>query len=291
MAATVSLLRERLSQDEILIAPGAYDALLARLIMEAGFGAVYFTGAGASYSLLGQPDLGLLTLTEMAGRAASIAATVPLPVIADGDTGYGNAINVMRTIREYERAGVAAIQLEDQAFPKRCGHLSGKELIATDEMVGKIRAARDARQDGILIIARTDARSVLGLDEALRRAERYAAAGADLLFVESPESEEELATIGRAFRGSLPLVANMVEGGKTPLLPAAELQALGFRLVIYPNSLTRRIVHAARGLLATLRAEGSTSAHLTEMVSFGELNEALGIGHYRDLERRYLPPR
>ncbi len=282
-------LRERLAHGPIVVAPGAYDALLARLIEAAGFEAVYFTGAGASYSILGQPDLGLLTLSEMAERAARLSEAVRVPVIADGDTGYGNAINVIRTVREYERAGVAAIQLEDQASPKRCGHLSGKELISADEMVGKLRAARDARSSpDLLIVARTDARSVLGLDEALRRAERYAEAGADVLFVESPQSVEELAAIGRAFRG-VPLLANMVEGGRTPLLPAAELERLGFRLVIFPNALTRRIVHAARELLATLRLSGTTERLLDRMATFAELNDALGIARYRELEERYLP--
>jgi carboxyvinyl-carboxyphosphonate phosphorylmutase len=288
-ARPTTRLRERLARPEILVAPGAYDALLARLIGEAGFEAVYFSGAGASYSALGEPDLGLLTMTEMAAKAAGIARAVDLPVIADGDTGYGNAINVMRTVTEYERAGVAAIQLEDQQFPKRCGHLSGKELISSEEMVGKIRAACDARSDpDFLVVARTDARSVLGLDEALRRGEQYVAAGADVLFVESPRSVAELEAVGSHFAG-VPLLANMVEGGQTPLLPARDLQALGFRLVIFPNALTRRIVFAARELLATLRADGTTAGLLDRMADFTELNRALGIERYRELEARYLP--
>ncbi len=283
-------LRKRLAENRILIAPGAYDALLARLIEAAGFEAVYFSGAGASYSVLGQPDVGLLTLTEMAERAASIAHAVSIPCIADGDTGYGNALNVMRTVREYERAGVAAIQLEDQEFPKRCGHLSGKRLISPDEMVGKLLAAQEARRNpDFLIIARTDARSVLGIDEALRRGERYIAAGADILFIESPQNVQELEMIARAFRGSVPLMVNMVEGGLTPLLSAAELQELGFRLVIFPNSLTRRIVYAACELLTELKRSGTTTALMPVMVDFKELNEMLGLGHIRTLEKRFLP--
>ncbi|MGQ9675534.1 MAG: isocitrate lyase/PEP mutase family protein [Chloroflexota bacterium] len=284
-------LRERLAKGDILIAPGAYDALLARLIALAGFECVYFSGAGTAYSLLGEPDVGLLTMTEMAERATAVAQAVVVPVIADGDNGYGNAINVMRTVREYERAGVAAIQLEDQETPKRCGHLSGRRLIGVDEMVGKLRAAQDARRDpDFVIIARTDACGVLGLDEALRRGEHYVRAGADVLFIESPRSVEDLAKIGRTFRGSVPLLANMVEGGQTPLLSASELQELGFRIVIFPNSLTRRIVHAARELLRILRTTGTTADLLAEMVDFKELNMALGLGIYEDLESKYLPP-
>jgi methylisocitrate lyase len=289
MTKSSTCLRELLARDEILVAPGAYDALTARLIQEAGFEAVYLSGAGVSFATLGLPDIGLLTLTEMANHVAYVANAVSLPVIADADTGYGNAINVQRTVREYQQAGAAAIQLEDQAFPKRCGHLAGKELIPAEEMVGKIRAAVDARTDpDFLIIARTDARAVTGLDDALRRAERYRRAGADILFIEAPESEQELRRIAEAFRGEL-LMANMVEGGKTPLLSASELYALGYKIVIFPNSLTRRFAKAGLTLLQTLRREGTTRSLLEQMLTFTELNELFGVERVRELEREFLP--
>ena len=282
-------LRELLARDQILVVPGAYDGLTARLIEEAGFEAVYMSGAGVSFARLGRPDLGLLTLTEMAQQAAYIAGATSLPVIADGDTGYGNAINVQRTIREYERAGVAAIQLEDQAFPKRCGHLAGKQLISVEEMIGKICAARAARQDpDFVIIARTDARSVLGLDAALRRAEAYLEAGADVLFIESPYTVEELAAVAETFP-DVPLLANMVEGGNTPLLSAAELQQMGYKIVIFPNALTRRFAQAGLELLATLRREGTTISMLDRMLNFTRLNALFDIAHFQELEREFLP--
>ena len=282
-------LRHRLAGDEILVAPGAYDAFTARLVELSGFEAVYLSGAGISYTLLGQPDLGIVTQTEIVQRVGNVSGALSVPLIADGDTGYGNAINVMRTIRQFEQAGATAIQLEDQQFPKRCGHLSGKELIPTDEMVGKIKAALDARQsDDFLIIARTDARGVTGLDEALRRAESYLAAGADVLFIESPRSVEELETVAKEFP-EVPLMANMVEGGKTPLHSAQELQEMGYSLVIFPNSLTRRFARVALDLLAELKGKGTTEHILEQMISFSELNALLGIEDYRELERTYLP--
>lgn len=284
-------LRELLTREQIIIAPGVYDGLTARLVEEAGFEAMYMTGAGISFTRLGQPDLGLLALMEMVQQAAYIAGATTLPVIADGDTGYGNAINVQRTIREYERAGVAAIQLEDQAFPKRCGHLAGKELITAEEMAGKIRAARAARQDAdFVIIARTDARSVLGLDAALRRADIYLEAGADVLFIESPYSEEELQTVAEAFL-DVPLLANMVEGGNTPSLSAADLQEMGYKIVIFPNSLTRRFAQAGLELLQTLRREGTTGPLLDRMLSFTQINELFDIERFWELEREFLPDR
>lgn len=282
-------LRQRLSMPEILVTPGAYDALTARLIEAAGFEAVYLSGAGVSYSSLGQPDVGLITQTEMVERVTSVVSAISLPLIADGDTGYGNAINLMRTVQLFEQAGAAAIQIEDQQFPKRCGHLSGKELIPADEMVGKIQAALSARQsDEFLIIARTDARALAGLDEAIRRARSYVDAGADVLFVESPSSRNELRAVGGAFPDVV-LMANMVEGGKTPLLSADELQDLGYSLVIFPNSLTRRFARAGMDLLAELKARGTTRHQLDQMMLFAELNQLLGIERYRELERTYLP--
>jgi len=254
-------LRQLVEGEGILVAPGVYDALTAKLVQQAGFDAVYLSGAGVSYTALGMPDLGLLSFTEMVERARNMAEAVDVPVLADGDNGYGNALNVMRTVREYERAGIAGIQLEDQSLPKRCGHLAGKHVIPMQEMVGKLAAALDARVDpDFLIIARTDTNTVLGLEEAVARAQAYAEAGADVVFVESPRSEEELQTVAQEV--NRPLMANMVENGLTPLLPAARLQELGYSLVIFPNSLTRFVVKQAMGFLQRLRADGSSQAML-----------------------------
>jgi 2-methylisocitrate lyase-like PEP mutase family enzyme len=260
------------------VAPGAFNALFAKLIEEARFPAVYLSGAGVSNSLLGEPDLGILTQTEMVAIAERVCEAVDIPVIADGDTGYGGVHNVARTIRLYERAGVAAIQLEDQVFPKKCGHFEGKEVVAAEQMVERIHAARDARSgpDGIVIIARTDARAPLGLDEAIRRAQRYADAGADVLFVEAPQSEDELATVGAELSGYV-LMANMVEFGKTPLVPAEQLGAMGYSLIIHPGAITRSIVPAARAVLGELAAEGTTSGWLDRMATFDDVNEVLGL--------------
>lgn len=282
-------LRKRLGEASILIAPGAYDAFTARLIERSHFEAAYFSGAGLSYTSLAAPDLGLLTQAEMADRVRTIAAAIDIPLIADGDTGYGNASNVRRTVELYEQAGASAIQLEDQQFPKRCGHFAGKDLIPADEMVGKIGAAVTARNSNqFLIIARTDAASVEGLEEAIARAGQYAEAGADVLFVEAPQSEGELDQIARALPG-IPLMANMVEGGKTPLVDSETLEGLGYSLVIYPNSLTRRFARAGLDLLAELRKSGTTEAIREEMLSFGDLNELLDLEAYRSFEGEFLP--
>jgi 2-methylisocitrate lyase-like PEP mutase family enzyme len=281
-------MRERLSRREIVILPGVYDALTAHLVQAAGFEGAYLSGAGVSFSHLGQPDIGLVTLTEMTARVSAIAAAVSIPLLCDGDNGHGNAINTMRAVRLFEAAGARGIQLEDQTSPKRCGHLEGKTLVGAAEMVGKIRAACAARRTReFLIIGRTDARSVLGLDEAISRARAYREAGADVLFVEAPQSEDELRAIARSLPG-VPLVANIVEGGRTPMLPAAELQEMGYRIVLYPNSLARRFVHAARELLGVLRAEGTTSSQRDRMVSFQEINELVGLPAIQKLEAEYL---
>src|SRR2546422_161988 len=247
-------LRELLAQPDLLVAPGAYDALSARLIAEAGFPAVYMTGFGTAASILGQPDVGLLTMSEMVSRAAALAAVVAdLPLIADADTGYGNPINVRRTIREYERAGVAGMHIEDQVWPKKCGHMEGKQVIPMDEMVQKIHAAIDARQDpDFVIIARTDAVAVYGLEDALQRGRAYREAGADVIFIEAPRSIEELRTIAQAFP-DVPLLYNWAESGKTPLLSLEEIHALGFKLVIFPCSLLFTVAHAMLGLLDLLK--------------------------------------
>ena len=282
-------LRKRFSESKILVAPGAYDAFTAKLIESSGFESVYLSGAGVSYTLLGQPDTGQVTQTQMVEKVGTVANAIGIPLIADGDTGYGNAVNVMETVRRYEHAGAAAIQLEDQQFPKRCGHLSGKELIPADEMVGKIRAAIDARaSDEFLIIARTDALGVAGLEEAILRGKKYVDAGADMLFVESPNSMEELKTVTDEF-SEIPLMANMVEGGVTPLLSADELESMGYSLVIYPNSLTRRFARAGLDLLADLHGNGTTRARLDKMMPFQELNAMLGIEDLKKLEQNYLP--
>lgn len=267
-------LRELLAGPGIVVAPGAYDALTARLVEAAGFPAVYLSGAGVSYSMLARRDVGLVTMTEMVQRLAWIAHAVQVPVIADADTGYGGPDNVRRTVREYERAGAAALQIEDQDFPKRCGHLEGKRVVPVEEMVARLEIALEARQSAdTVIIARTDARSVEGWDAALERAARYAEAGADVIFVEAPLSEEELAQIPRAV--PKPVMANMVEGGKTPLVPTEKLAEMGFRLVIYPNSLTRLLVGSGQRLLADLREQGTTAGWRDRMADFAALNRLL----------------
>ena len=280
-------LRELLSRPEPILAPGAYDALTARLVEEAGFPAVYMTGFGTSASLLGRPDVGLLTLSQMADNAARIAAAVELPVIADADTGYGNPMNVIHSVHAYERAGVCAIHIEDQVAPKRCGHMEGKRVVPTGEMLEKIRAAVEARHSPeFLLIARTDARAVEGLDCALRRARAYREAGADLLFIEAPQSEEEVAAIARAFP-DVPLLFNWLEGGKSPPVPLARLTELGYRLIIFPLGALLTAAQAVRGLLATIRAEGTPASALNRMLSFGEFNHLVGLEEIRALDERF----
>jgi 2,3-dimethylmalate lyase len=291
MTSADNALKHRLAQPEILVAPGAYDSLIARLIELSGFEAVYMSGAGVAYSTFGTPDVGITTATQMIERLEAIADSTSLPVIADGDTGYGNAINLLQTVKKYERAGACAIQLEDQNFPKRCGHLAGKELVPAAEMVGKIKAAVDARtSENFLIIARTDARAVHGIGAAIDYGHMYIEAGADVLFVESPTSEAELQAVADAFPDT-PLMANMVEGGKTPLLSAAQLQAMGYSLVIFPNSVTRHFVHTGLAFLQSLREHGTTAPQLDKMMDFRDLNDLLGIERFHDLERTYLPPK
>jgi 2-methylisocitrate lyase-like PEP mutase family enzyme len=268
-----------------VVAPGAFNALFARLIVEAGFPAVYLSGAGVANSLLGRPDLGITTMDEMVMVAERVCDVVDVPVIADGDTGFGGVHNVARTVAGYERAGVAAIQLEDQVFPKKCGHFEGKEVVSKGEMLERISAALDARSgpDGILVIARTDARGPIGLDEAIDRARSYGEAGADILFVEAPLSREELERIGSEI-ADWPLMANMVEFGKTPLLPAEELYTLGFSLVIYPGSITRTVTRSARRVLDELKAHGTTAGWLDEMASFDDVNHLVGLADSNDWE-------
>jgi len=281
-------LRELLQGPGIVMVPGAHDAFTAKLIEQAGFSACYMTGAGTVAALLGLPDVGLITLTEMVMNARYIARAVSIPVISDADNGYGNAINVMRTVREYEAAGVAGIHIEDQIFPKKCGHMDGKALVSLDEMAGKIRAAREAREDpDFVIIARTDSRAVEGIEAAIRRANAYAEAGADVIFPEAPQSREELARFAREIRA--PLLANMTEFGKSPLVPAAELERLGYRIVLYPASALRVAHRAIQELLGQIKQTGSQEACLERMAHRQEMYELVGLPAVHEAERRFMP--
>lgn len=279
-------LRKLIEGEDILLCPGTYDPLMAKLIKQLGFEAMYMTGAGISHSTLAMPDLGLTTMTEMVHRATLLADASELPLICDADTGYGNALNVMRTVREYERAGVAGIHIEDQEMPKRCGHFLGKSLIDKSEMVGKLKAALDARIDGdFMIIARTDARTAVGFEEALDRAHAYAEAGADVIFFESPRSLEELSEIPKAI--DKPVLANMVETGLTPLLSAQELQELGYGVVIFAGGLARFLARQAQGFLENLKETGTTEAYMDRMNSFQEQNELLELPKFEELAKKY----
>lgn len=265
-------LRARVAEPRILVAPGCFDCLTGRIIETGGFEAAYISGAGVSLSALGAPDLGLTSFSEVLDRVKRIADVMTIPLIADIDTGFGGPLNVMRTVREFERAGISAVQLEDQEAPKKCGHEMGRRITSEAEMVGRIKAAVDARLDpDFLIIARTDARTSLGLDAALDRAETYAEAGADMLFVESPENESEMRAIAQHFASRVPLMANMVEGGRTPILPAALLQEIGYRLVIFPNSLTRLFAKAGGELMRELSTTGTTAGFADRMHGHKEL--------------------
>jgi 2-methylisocitrate lyase-like PEP mutase family enzyme len=281
-------LKSRLSHGGIVVAPGVYDALTASLAAKAGFEAVYLSGAATAYTRLGAPDIGLVTMSEVVETLALIRERVESAIIVDADTGYGNALNVARTVRALERAGAAAIQIEDQSFPKRCGHLADKSLVSLSEMSGKLRAAVDARRsEETLIIARTDAVASEGLDLAIERAKAYAEAGADLLFVEAPKTRQQLAGVVAALGGLLPLMANMVEGGQTPILPAKELEQLGFRLVIFPGGIVRAIAHAAQEFYRILARDGTTDAYRGRMFDFDALNELLGTKAILERGRAY----
>ena len=273
---------------DILVLPGAYDALSAKLAEAAGFDAVYMTGYGQSASKLGAPDVGLMTMSEMAERAKDICAAVSIPVVCDGDTGFGNVVNLVRTVREYERAGAAAIQLEDQTMPKKCGHMLGRQVVDAEEMVNKLRAAAAARRDpNFLIIARTDARTNHGIDEAIRRARLYEQAGADVIFVESLESIEEMRMVNQAV--SKPTIANMVEGGRTPYLTAQELQGLGYRLVVFPVSTLYAAMQSVLSVLGELKSTGTVELSPGKMVNFTQFNELIGLPQERQLEENVIP--
>lgn len=274
---------------QALVLPGAPNALTARIVEDTGFDAVYLSGAGITNSFLGSPDIGLLTLSELIAHVAAVRAAVEIPIVVDADTGFGNAINVQRTVRDLARAGADAIQLEDQTSPKRCGHFEGKDVISADEMVGKIRAALDARpHDEVLVIARTDARAELGLEEACDRARRYVDAGADIAFVEAPQTAEELRHIGKQI--DAPLVANMVEGGKTPLMSVEELTELGFGVHLYANAAMRAGIAGMQRVLGHLRETGSTSDVLDEMASFSERQRLVRKPLFDELDQRYAVP-
>ena len=279
-------LRQLIARNGYTMVPGAYDTLTARLVEEAGFDAVYLTGGGYSRAS-GYPDLGLLSLTENVQFIGRTVEAVGIPVIADADTGYGNAINVIRTVREYEKSGVAGFHIEDQVSPKKCGHYEGKEVISRAEMVGKIKAAVDTRQDAdMVVIARSDARAIEGLQPAIDRVNAYLEAGADVGFVEAPQSVEELHIVGRSVHG--PALVNVFEGGKTPMIGAKELEAMGFRLGIYPSQTHRAAIRAAQRVLAAMKRDGDARAVEADLATFQEREEAVGTAHWRALEEKYL---
>jgi 2-methylisocitrate lyase-like PEP mutase family enzyme len=279
-------LRQLLTDDGLVIAPGAYDGLTARLVELAGFPVVYATGAGISNSQLALADVGLITMNEMLEQVRKMTGAVKIPVICDIDTGYGNAVNLYRTVQEFMRAGAAAVQIEDQMFPKKCGHFEGKQLIPFDESVQKVRAAVEARgQDHLVIIARTDAIAVEGVPEALRRAKAYHAAGADALFVEAPRTRDELAEIGRALPGIK--IANIVEGGRTPIMPAATLTEMGFKIAIYANLILRSSVKAIQASLEYLHANGDSQAIVNRMITMEERARVTRKDFLDSLEKRF----
>jgi 2-methylisocitrate lyase-like PEP mutase family enzyme len=289
--ADAETLRARLNRKPIVVAPGVYDALTALIATQAGFTTLYVSGAAIAYTRLGRPDVGLVTMSEVADTLALIRDRVDARLIVDADTGYGNALNVARTVRSLERMGAHAIQIEDQDFPKRCGHLDGKALIPAQEMCGKIRAAVDARHSPeTLIIGRTDAVAVEGVEPAIERAELYRAAGADVLFVEAPRTRDDLARIASRLGAGVPLLANMVEGGKTPPLSAAELEAIGFSLVIFPGGIVRALVRTAGEYYASLAKQGTTEPFRSRMLDLGQLNTLIGTPEMVALGKRYETP-
>ena len=288
MSATLKAstrLRTLLGAGDVIVAPGVWDGLSSRLVARAGFSAVYATGGGIARSM-GYPDLGLLSLSEIVDRLANIVEHAGVPVIADADTGYGNALNTQRAVREFERAGVAALHLEDQTFPKRCGHYDDKSVISASEMAQKLRAARDATGDAdLVLIARTDALAIEGLDAAIARAHVYAAAGADVIFVEAPVSIEQIETI--AHRVPQPKLINMFQGGKTPLVPVARLKTLGYQIVIIPSDMQRAAIRAMDDVLAALARDGSSAALADRMVTFKEREDVVGTAGWLARAAKY----
>jgi len=284
--SAAATLAQRIRNREFIVAPGVFDMLSAKVADRAGFKALYMTGSGVVASYLGVPDAGIATYTDMVARAAQIAGGTATPLIADADTGYGGIVNVRHTVKGYERAGVAAIQIEDQAFPKKCGHATGQRLVPLDEMITRIRVALDTRESrDFLIIARTDACKVAGFDEAMRRAEAFAKAGADILFVEAPGSVAQMERLGRAF--DTPLLVNMVEGGATPVLPQAELERLGFRIAIFPASGVLACVAALERVYGSLKTTGSSANAGVPLQRFDEFLKLMGFPEIVALEERY----
>ncbi len=285
MTETLNL---RLRRKPIVLAPGVYDPLTATLAMQAGAEAIYLSGAAIAYTRLGRPDIGLVSVTEVSETIALVRDRVPTSLIVDADNGYGNALNMQRTMRLFERSGASALQIEDQSYPKRCGHLAEKRLVSAQEMVGKIKASVDARHSAeTLVIARTDAIAVEGFEAALERANLYADAGADMLFVEAPRTREQMATIVKTLGSRLPLMANMVEGGHTPMQTAAELESMGFALVIFPGGIVRAIAHAAQSFYTTLVRDGSTASFQNRMFDFNTLNDVIGTPEMLALGKTY----
>lgn len=285
---TSKTFKTRLASNDIVLAPGVYDALSALVAEQAGFEALYLSGASIAYTRLGRSDIGLTTFTEVADTLARITERVNLPVIVDADTGFGNALNTQRTVRGFERAGAAMVQIEDQTFPKRCGHLDGKAVVPEREMVGKLKAALDARASSdTLILARTDAVAVEGLDAALDRAEAYLACGVDALFIEALRSPEQMDAACGRFAQRVPLLANMVEGGKTPIQDADALQAHGFRIAIFPGGTARAVVHTLQGYYASLHAHRTTQPWRSQMLDFDALNEVIGTPALMRTAKKY----
>ena len=283
-----SELSKLLQAKNIVVAPGVLDALSARIAAQAGFDCLYMSGYVNSAVMLGRPDFGLLTLPEMSARLRMLVEAAQKPIIADADTGYGNAVNVRRTVAEYIHAGAAAIQLEDQTFPKRCGHMEGKQIIPAEQMVQKVIAAGDTISElgsDMLIVARTDARALQGLDEAIRRGRMYAGAGADIIFIEAPVSRQELEVVAQSFE--VPLLVNLIEGAKTPILSLEELQELGFAIVIYPISALYVVSQTLTDFYQDLKRDGTSAAWFDKMIDFARFNAFIGLGGMRALEARY----
>ena len=281
-------LKTRLAGDKITVAPGIYDALSGLLVEQAGFSTAYLSGASLAYTRFGRPDIGLIGMREVADTVTVIRERIDIELVVDGDTGYGNALNVMRTVKEFERAGASAIQLEDQDLPKRCGHLNGKTLVSASEMVGKLKAAVDTRVDqDTLIIARTDAVAVEGFECALERAEKYLEAGADVLFVEAPENRDQMEKINFQFSGRVPLLANMVEGGKTPISGADDLEELGYSIVIFPGGTVRAVSFAMQEYMGQLKKTGSTDLWRNRMFDFRGFNDLIGTPEMLAKGERY----
>ena len=288
----INNLKTRLADDRITVAPGIYDALSGLIVEQAGFNTAYMSGASLAYTRFGRPDIGLIGMREVADTVTIIRERINIELVVDGDTGYGNALNVMRTVKEFERAGASAIQLEDQDLPKRCGHLNGKTLVSASEMVGKLKAAVDTRVDqDTLIIARTDAIAVEGLECALERAEKYLEAGADVLFVEAPENRDQMEKMNLQFSGRVPLLANMVEGGKTPISGADDLEELGYSIVIFPGGTVRAVSFAMQEYLGQLKKTGSTDLWRNRMFDFGGFNDLIGTPEMLAKGERYADPK